>query len=194
MKKITRQDLYSLEVYSEKRAEFRRRVMEHKAHRRLPLGQHLMLYFEDRLTIHYQIQEMLRVEKIFETSAIEEELSAYNPLIPNGNNWKATMMLEYSDREVRIRKCHELVGIEDMVWVRVGEGQKIYAVADEDLPRDTGEKTSAVHFLRFQLHRGQVEQAVEGCSLRFGVDHPSYLAEILVPEAVRKAIVADLTV
>jgi len=192
MEKLQRSDLWTLEHYAEKRAEFRQQVMEHKSRRRLPLGEHATLYFEDRLSIHYQVQEMLRVERIFEPTAIEEELAAYNPLIPDGDNWKATFMLEYPDRAERLQRCRELVGIENRVWAQVGEGERIYAIADEDLERATEDKTSAVHFLRFQLTDEQKRQALDGAPLHFGVDHPRYEAQVLVPESVRQALCADL--
>lgn len=192
MEKLQRADLWTLEHYAEKRAGFRQQVMEHKSRRRLPLGEHATLYFEDRLSIHYQVQEMLRVEKIFEPTAIEEELAAYNPLIPDGDNWKATFMLEYPDRAERQQRCRELVGIEDRVWVQVAEGERLYAIADEDLSRTTDEKTSTVHFLRFQLSAEQKRQVLDGAPLHFGVDHPLYTVQVSVPEAVRQSLCADL--
>ncbi|MCY0872313.1 MAG: DUF3501 family protein [Acidithiobacillus caldus] len=192
MEKLQRADLWSLEHYAEKRAGFRQQVMEHKSRRRLPLGEHATLYFEDRLSIQYQVQEMLRVERIFEPAAIEEELAAYNPLIPDGDNWKATFMLEYPDRAERQQRCRELVGIEHRVWVQIGEGERVYAIADEDLSRATEDKTSAVHFLRFQLNAEQKRQALDGAPLHFGVDHPLYQTQVLLPEPVRQALCADL--
>ena len=144
---LTRQDLYALEQYAEIRSEFRARVMAHKKTRRLPLGPNANLYFEDRLTIQYQVQEMLRIEKIFERAGIEEELAAYNPLIPDGSNWKATFMLEYDDRAEREEMLAKLVGVEDCVWMRVGAGPVIIPVCDEDLERETEDKTSSVHFM-----------------------------------------------
>ena len=151
MQKLTRSDLWSLEQYAEQRADFRRKVLAHKRHRQVALGEHVRLYFEDRLTIRYQIQEMLRIERVFEPAGIQEELDAYNPLIPDGRNWKATLMIEYEDSEQRKVELERLVGLEHRVWVRIGSGEPIYAIADEDLDRATADKTSAVHFLRFEL-------------------------------------------
>jgi hypothetical protein len=151
MRKLAREDLYSLEKYSELRDEFREQVMRHKRDRRLPLGTNATLYFEDRLTMQYQVQEMLRIEKIFEAEAIQEELDAYNPLIPDGSNWKATFMVEFPDAAERRAMLQSLVGIEDRVWVQVNDNQMIRPIADEDLERSDEGKTSAVHFLRFEI-------------------------------------------
>ncbi len=193
MEKLTRNDLYSLEQYAESRAEFRARVIEHKKPRRVALGAHLNVYFEDRLTMQYQVQEMLRVERIFEAAAIEEELSAYNPLIPDGTNWKATLMIEYAEVEERKRALAELVGVEDRVWVRVDGFDKVYAIADEDLDRDTEEKTSSVHFLRFELGEAAAAKARSGDAIAMGVDHPRYHETIeALSEPQRAALAADL--
>src|SRR5210317_2468772 len=148
---LSRPDLMSLEQYAEQRGAFRKRVIEHKRHRRVGIGPHLFLYFEDRLTIQYQIQEMLRIEKVFEADGINEELDAYNPLIPTGRNFKATFMIEYPDPEVRALQLEKMVGIEDLLWMQVGEFEKVWAIADEDLDRSTDTKTSAVHFVRFEV-------------------------------------------
>ena len=191
MDKLTRADLFSLERYHELRAEFRSRVLAHKRLRQVRIGPNATLYFEDRLTIQYQIQEMLRVERIFEAEAIEEELAAYNPLIPDGANLKATFMLEYEDPDERRRMLGMLGGIEDKVWMEVG-GERIYAVADEDLDRTTDDKTSAVHFLRFELPDGLCRALGEGATMRFGIEHDEYRHDSLLPEASRAALVADL--
>jgi hypothetical protein len=193
MEKLTRSDLYSLEQYAEIRPEFRARVMAHKQNRKLPIGPVATLYFEDRLTVQYQIQEMLRVERIFEAAGIEEELAAYNPLIPDGANWKATLMIEEPDVDKRRQLLAGLVGIEDSVWVKVDGHERVYAAADEDLDRDTDEKTSSVHFLRFELSPAMIKEAKAGAAIGFGIDHASYrhLVEP-VTENVRVALLADL--
>ncbi len=192
MTHLTRNDLLSLEEYSQQRANFRQKVMMHKQPRQIALGENLRLYFEDQLTIQYQIQEMLRIEKIFESEGIEEELSAYNPLIPDGDNWKATMMLEYTDVEERKRALAMLIGIEDLVWVQVGEHNKVYAIADEDLERDTEEKTSSVHFMRFQLTPEMIGDACHGTPINMGVEHQNYKFEVQLDDASRNALIADL--
>jgi hypothetical protein len=191
MDKLSRADLFSLERYHEIRAEFRARVLAHKRFRQVPLGPNATLYFEDRLTVQYQIQEMLRVERIFEADAIEEELAAYNPLIPDGTNLKATFMLEYEDTEERRRMLGRLRGIEDRVWMEAGGG-RIFAVADEDLDRATDDKTSAVHFLRFELPGGVCDALVDGVTMRFGIDHDRYRYECALSDESRVALVADL--
>ena len=191
MDKLSRADLFSLERYHEIRAEFRARVFAHKRLRQVPLGPNATLYFEDRLTVQYQIQEMLRVERIFEADAIEEELAAYNPLIPDGTNLKATFMLEYEDTEERRRMLGRLRGIEDRVWMEAGGG-RIFAVADEDLDRATDDKTSAVHFLRFELPGGVCDALVDGVAMRFGIDHDRYRYECALLDESRVALVADL--
>jgi hypothetical protein len=193
MEKLTRGDLYSLETYAELRPQFRARVLAHKADRKLPIGPSATLYFEDRLTIQYQVQEMLRAEKIFEASGIEDELAAYNPLIPDGSNWKATLMIEEVDIEKRRLLLGRLIGIEDRVWVKVGSHERVYAVADEDLERDTEEKTSSVHFLRFEMNPAMINDARNGAELGFGIDHAAYTHQVVpVPEHVREALLADL--
>ncbi len=193
MTRLSRSDLWSLEEYAERRAEFRARVMQHKKHRQLPLGEHARLYFEDALTIKYQIQEMLRIERVFEPAGIQEELDAYNPLVPDGDNWKATFMLEYEDPAERARRLGELLGIEDRVWLQVGDCEPVYPIADEDLDRSSADKTSSVHFLRFQLTPDMVAAAASGAALRAGIDHPGYTVEgFEVDEAVRASLAGDL--
>lgn len=192
MEKLTHDDLYTLEAYEEHRAEFRARVMEHKRHRRLTLGGNMILLFEDRLTMQYQVQEMLRAEKIFTGAGILEELDAYNPLIPDGTNWKATMMIEYPDSDERRIALEQLLGIEDRVWAEVEGTQRVYAIADEDLDRSTDVKTSSVHFLRFELSAQDVQALKNGASLSFGVDHAQYECGQEVSEATRESLLADL--
>ena len=193
MNRLNRDDLMSLETYAEKRPAFRAEVMAHKKNRRVRLGEHATLYFEDRITIQYQVQEMLRAERIFERSGIQEELDAYNPLIPDGSNLKATFMLEYDDPEVRRRELTRMIGIEDTVWVRVGDGEKVYAIADEDLERETEEKTSSVHFLRFELSDEMVAALKGGAPLAVGIDHENCRQQLdAVPEAIRESLAGDL--
>lgn len=193
MNKLTRDDLYSLEKYAGIRSEFRARVMAHKKNRNVRIGPSATLYFEDRLTIHYQVQEMLRVERIFEAAGIEEELEAYNPLIPDGGNWKATFMIEEPDVEKRRELLAGMIGVEDRVWVRVNGHDPVYAIADEDLERDTAEKTSSVHFLRFELTPGMVSDIRAGAALGIGVDHENYRYQLEpVTDNVRDALLADL--
>ncbi|MBT8439234.1 MAG: DUF3501 family protein [Gammaproteobacteria bacterium] len=193
MSKLSRKDLYSLEEYSEIRDEFRARVMEHKKNRRLNLGDHLVLFFEDRLVMHYQVQEMLKAEKIFDAEGIQEELDAYNPLIPDGTNWKATMMIQYSDVAERQQMLQKLVGIENAVWLRVGDMDKVYAIADEDLERATEEKTSAVHFLRFELTPGMISEVHRGASLSAGVEHPNHNVTVdTIADNVASSLADDL--
>ena len=191
---IKREDLMSLEQYAERRAEFRQQVLAHKKHRQVMLGPNATLYFEDRLTLLYQIQEMLRIERIFEAAGIEEELAAYNPLIPDGGNLKATFMLEYTDVDERRDALRLLHGIEDRVWLRAGDEEPVWAVADEDMDRATDEKTSAVHFLRFELGLESCAAIKSGAAIAMGIDHPHYRHEVSpVEERVRVALAADLT-
>jgi len=193
MDKLTRSDLFSLEQYAEARPAFRDRVMAHKKNRRLALGTNAALYFEDRLTMQYQVQEMLRIERIFEAAGINEELEAYNPLIPDGSNWKATFMVEFPEVEERRAMLNRLVGIEDRVYVQVADFNRVFAIADEDLERADDQKTSAVHFLRFELPTEQVRALKAGASLVAGIDHENYHVEISpVPVNVRDSLVADL--
>ena len=187
------EDLYSLEEYSKLRADFRARVMEHKRHRKMALGDHLVLLFEDRLTMHYQIQEMLRVERIFDEAGILDELGAYNPLIPDGSNWKATMLIEYPDPEERKVALARLTGIESHLWVRVGGMDRITGIADEDLERSTADKTSSVHFLRFELTPEMIASLKQGLALEIGVSHPEYSYTVSdIPDATRESLIADL--
>lgn len=193
MTHLTRDNLMTLEAYSKARPAFRAKVMEHKKTRTVELGENLRLMFEDQLTIHYQIQEMLRTERIFEEGEIQGELDAYNPLIPDGSNLKATMLIEYPDVEQRKRMLSKLIGIEDRVWVQVEGHSRVYPIADEDLERDNDEKTSSVHFLRFELDRAMVRALKGGGRLAMGVDHPEYRAAIdPVDPAVRASLAGDL--
>ena len=178
MPAITAESLLSLEQYATTRKAFRERVLAHKKDRTVQLGEHVTLVFEDELTMRYQIQEMLRVERIFEEAGIRDELDAYNPLVPDGSNWKATLLIEYPDIEERRMALTRLIGVEDRVWVKVAGQPRIYAIADEDLERENEDKTSAVHFLRFELS-GPMKQALkDGAALSVGVDHPNYTATI----------------
>ena len=193
MNKLSRDDLMSLEQYAEARPAFREKVMAHKKNRRLDLGTNAALYFEDRLTMQYQVQEMLRIEKIFEADGINEELDAYNPLIPDGSNWKATFMVEFPDVEERKEMLAQLIGIENRVYVQVADFDRVHPVANEDLERETEEKTSAVHFLRFELPPEQVAALKNGAALVAGIDHDSYHVEISpVPANIRDSLVNDL--
>ncbi len=190
---LERKDLWSLEQYAEKREGFRAEVLAHKQNRRVQIGQHILLVFEDEKTIRYQIQEMLRIEKVFEAAGIEEELEAYNPLIPDGDNWKCSMLIQYPDVEERRQRLAELLDVENRVWVQVGETEKLFALADEDLERANDDKTSAVHFLRFQLGASQVSAVKDGAAITFGIDHKNYQEQaVLVSEGVRTSLTADL--
>lgn len=194
MQKLTRDDLYSLEQYAEQRGEFRSKVLEHKRDRRLNLGTNAALYFEDRLTMQYQVQEMLRIEKIFEADGINEELETYNALIPDGSNWKATFMIEFPEEAERREMLTQLVGIEDRVYVQVIDFDRVYAIADEDLERSDQNKTSAVHFLRFELPKEQVTALQGGATFIAGIDHDNYQVEVSpVPDNVRRSLLADLS-
>ncbi len=191
--KLDHNSLYSLEEYSRIRPEFRVRVLQHKEHRRLPLGEHVTLHFEDSLTMQYQIQEMLRIERIFEAEGIQDELDVYNPLIPDGSNWKATMLIEYSDVDERKTALAGLSGVEHQVWVQVDGLGPVHAIADEDLERSTETKTSAVHFLRFELTAEMISALKSGESLSVGIGHSNYkLDGVAVPELVRESLIADL--
>lgn len=191
---LQRSDLWSLEEYSAKRAAFRSEVLAHKQDRRVLLGDHVLLMFEDSQSIKYQIQEMLRIEKIFEAAGIQEELDAYNPLIPDGDNWKCTLMIQYEDVDERKVRLTELVGIEDKIWVQVGDTKKIYPIADEDMARSDDEKTSAVHFVRYQLDGAQVDKAKSGEDITFGVDHLAYpCSDVIANRATHQSLVADLS-
>jgi hypothetical protein len=191
--RITRDSLLTLERYARERNDFRTRVLAHKKPRTVHLGEHMTLLFEDELTIRYQVQEMLRIEKTFEDAGIQDELDAYNPLVPDGENWKATMLVEYEDVEERRRMLARLKGIEDRVWVQIEMHPRVYAIADEDLERENEEKTSSVHFLRFELKPSMIASLKSGAALSIGVDHPQYTAALrVVPEATRAALLADL--
>jgi hypothetical protein len=190
---ITRDNLMTLEQYARERSTFRARVLAHKQNRNLALGNHLTLLFEDELTIRYQIQEMLRIEKIFEEDGIQSELEAYNPLVPDGSNFKATLLIEYPDVDERRRMLACLKGIEDAIWVQVEGCERVFAIADEDLERENEEKTSAVHFLRFELTPEMKSHFQEGAALAIGVNHPEYAAEVpAIPESLRLSLLGDL--
>jgi hypothetical protein len=189
---IRRESLLSLEAYAKQRSQFRAKVMEHKKRRTVRLGGNLTLQFEDELTVRYQVQEMLRIERIFEEEGIQHELDAYNPLVPDGGNWKATMMIEYPEPDERRRMLAALKGIERRVWVRVGDLEPVYAIADEDLERENEEKTSSVHFLRFELDTAVRERVRNGVPVRVGVDHPQYRAAVELEPEVCAALASDL--
>lgn len=193
MQPLKRDDLYSLEQYAARRAQFRTEVMVHKRDRQVAVGPNATLSFEDRLTMQYQVQEMLRAERIFEAAGIEEELAAYNPLIPDGTNWKATLMIEYPDVDERRTALARLRGIESRVWVRVAGHGSVYAIADEDLERTNEEKTSSVHFLRFELNPDMIRAAKRGSPIAIGIDHDAYHFTLdPVPRNVRDSLAADL--
>jgi hypothetical protein len=192
MAQISADSLLPLEVYARERNAFRSRVIAHKKLRTVHLGEHVTLIFEDELTIRYQVQEMLRIERIFEEEGIRGELEAYNPLIPDGANWKATMLIEYPEPEERRRRLAELKGIEDRTWVQVEGCARICAIADEDMERENEEKTSAVHFVRFELDRKMREALKGGAGLAVGIDHPNYSASVRVEPEVRRSLLGDL--
>jgi hypothetical protein len=190
--KLTPADLLSLEKYARERNDFRARVMTHKQRRQLSVGPHCRWIFEDRLTVQYQVQEMLRAERIFEPEGIAEELESYNPLIPDGANWKATLMIEFPDPNERRVQLARLKGIEDRCWIRVEGCAPVFAIADEDLERENEEKTSSVHFLRFELDPGMRATLKQGAGLELGIDHPEYRHTVTVPGAVRESLISDL--
>ena len=192
MKKLTRSELLSLETYSAERADFRNRVLAHKANRRVEIGPHATLYFEDALTMQYQVQEMLRIERIFEADQIQEELDAYNPLIPDGTNLKATFMLEYPEVEERRQALAQLLGVEKAVWLQVNGNERIRPIANEDLERETSDKTSAVHFLRFELSLEDIAGFNGNDSVCFGIDHGAYSHQIEASPEIKEALAADL--
>ncbi|HEY4341825.1 MAG TPA: DUF3501 family protein [Steroidobacteraceae bacterium] len=193
MEKLTVEQLFSLEQYARRRNEFRTQVLEHKSHRRLSMGPNMTWCFEDRLTIQYQIQEMLRAEKVFEPAGIQEELDAYNPLIPDGANWKVTLLLEFPDTELRRDQLIRLRGVEARCWAQVAGLEKVFGIADEDLPRENDEKTSAVHFLRFELDGPMVSALKSGAALGAGVDHAQYHHAVApVDERIRASLLGDL--
>jgi hypothetical protein len=189
---LTRDRLYSLEAYASVRKDFRAKVSAHKKVRVIELGAHASIHFEDELTMQYQVQEMLRLERIFEPNLIQEELDVYNPLIPDGSNWKATLMFEYPDVEERRQALGRLAGVELATYVQVADFARVAPIANEDLDRTTEEKTSAVHFLRFELTPEMVAAAKAGAAIRVGVDHPHYRAEITLPRAARDSLALDL--
>ena len=190
---MERTDLWSLEEYSVRREAYRAEVMAHKKSRRILLGEHILLMFEDETTIRYQIQEMLRIEKVFEVAGIQDELDAYNPLIPDGDNWKCSMLIQYEDVAERQQRLTELVGVEDKVWLQVGDLPKLYPIADEDMDRSREEKTSAVHFLRYQLSAEHISAVKSGASLSAGVEHSAFpCADVTVDDATRASLASDL--
>jgi len=190
---LTRNDLLSLEEYSARRQEFKAKVISHKKNRQLNLSEYARLYFEDELTIRYQIQEMLRIEKVFEAEGIQDELDAYNPLIPDGTNFKATFMLEYDDVELRKVELAKLIGVEDQIWLQVEGCDKVYAIADEDLDRENAEKTSSVHFLRFELSEAMISKLKQSQSLFAGCDHLNLpIAGVKLPAALVASLTEDL--
>ncbi|MEC7875853.1 MAG: DUF3501 family protein [Pseudomonadota bacterium] len=193
MKKLDRKDLFSLEKYSEIRDDFRLKVINHKKNRRLPIGPNITLYFEDYLIMHYQVQEMLRAERIFELSGIDEELNVYNELIPDGDNWKATFMIEFPNEDERRLALSKMLGIEDKVWLKIDGFNEIYPISDEDLDRESKNKTSAVHFLRFQLNREMIGALKLGSQLSAGIEHHAYsYTTNPIPENIRKSLILDL--
>jgi len=193
MPQIRRESLLTLEAYAKSRGDFRKQVLAHKKARTVHLGEHLTLLFEDELTIRYQVQEMLRAEKTYEEAGIQDELDAYNPLVPDGSNWKATLLIEYEDIDERKRALASLKGVEDRVWVQVEGCARVHAIADEDLERENAEKTSAVHFARFELTTEMIAALKYGMALAIGVDHPAYTFTLSpVPDATRRALLADL--
>jgi len=190
---LTRGDLWSLEEYSQERAGFRDAVLAHKKNRQVPIGDHILLLFEDRMTLKYQIQEMLRIEKVFEAAGIQDELDAYNPLLPNGDNWKCTLLIQFPDVDERKEQLKRLIGIENQIWVQVGDSDRTFPIADEDMERQNEEKTSAVHFLRYQLSETQISLAKSGADILFGVDHAAVsIPAVKVTENVRQALCLDL--
>ena len=191
-KKLVIQDLFSLEDYSKIRESLRREILVHKSSRSIDIGNHVRLLFEDRRTIQYQIQEMLRVEKIFEEQGIQDELDTYNPLIPDGSNWKATMLIEFPEQEKRQKALALMVGIEDLVWVKIGDAAKLFAIADEDLDRSTSEKTSSVHFLRFELPSEQAKNLDASMPIIFGIDHNNYQYQTNICVTTKESIIKDL--
>ena len=190
---LTRTDLMSLEQYSTARKDFRARVIEHKRNRSVALGPNATWSFEDRLTMQYQVQEMLRVERIFEADAIQEELDSYNPLIPDGHNWKATFLLEFPDADERRERLSQLKGVEDRCWVQVAGFERVWAIADEDLERENDDKTSSVHFLRFELSPQMCAQVKAGAAIGAGIDHDNYRHAVAsLPQNVRDSLAKDI--
>jgi hypothetical protein len=192
MEKLNREDLYSLEDYSKIRNDFRSKVMAHKKDRQLQIGPNATLYFEDRMTMQYQIQEMLRIERIFETEGIMDELNAYNPLIPDGSNWKATFMIEFPDPIERAQRLATMIGIELKTWMQVDGFDKIWPIADEDLERESAEKTSSVHFMRWELTAEMAQAVKDGANIKAGIDHDAYNYTVDVPANMRDSLAEDL--
>lgn len=192
MAKLSKEDLYSLEKYSEIRNEYRQKVMDHKKNRRVALGDHAALYFEDDMTMQYQVQEMLRIEKIFEANGIQEELDVYNPLIPDGTNLKATFMIEYQHEAERKQALAKMIGIEKTIWIQVDDLEKVNPIANEDLDRESDDKTSSVHFMRFEFTDEMVAKAKAGANISMGIDHDAYRVSVdSIDENVRKSLVGD---
>ena len=192
MKKLVRDELYSLEEYSNMRPEYRKKLQAHKLNRIVRIGENISLHFEDYLTMRYQVQEMLRAEKIFESAGIMEEIETYNPLIPDGMNWKATMMIQFDDEADRKVALAKMIGIERATWVQVEGFDKVAPIANEDLERETEVKTSAVHFLRFELSEEMVQAAKSGTAINMGVSHAAYTQQMVLPNNIRESLVADL--
>ncbi|MCW5619917.1 MAG: DUF3501 family protein [Burkholderiales bacterium] len=193
MPRIARDSLMSLEAYAKVRKDFRANIIAHKKNRTLHLGDHVTLQFEDEMTMRYQVQEMLRAQRIFEERDIQDELDAYNPLIPDGSNWKATMLIEYPDLAERQTALARLIGIEDKVWVQIGDQARVFAIADEDMERENESKTSSVHFLRFELDDAMKQALRDGAGLTIGIDHPAYQVVLdPVPPSVRESLAKDL--
>ena len=193
MPQITRDSLMSLESYAKVRTDMRAEIMAHKKNRMVELGDHVTLIFEDEKTMRYQIQEMLRAERTFEESGIQDELDAYNPMVPDGSNWKATFMIEYGSEDERRQALAKLIGVEEKVWVQVGDQARVWAIADEDLERTAADKTSSVHFLRFELTPEMAAAAKAGAAIAMGIDHPEYRYQIVTAPGVRDSLAADLS-
>ena len=194
MNKLQKSDLLSLEEYNSTRDDLRKKVLAIKKKRKIQIGNNVTLLFENTDTIRYQIQEMLRIEKIFEANGIEEELATYNPLIPDGTNLKATMMIEFPDETIRKERLSQLVAIEKRMWLQVGENERTFAEADEDLERSTEEKTSAVHFLRFELTDLMVKDLKSGVTLFAGIEHPNYnIRTQEIPTVTSSTLAEDLS-
>jgi hypothetical protein len=190
--KITADSLMSLEAYSKWRKLHKGEVIAHRKLRSVPLGEHILVQFESELSMRYQIQEMLRIEKIFEEEGIQAEIEAYAPLVPDGGNWKATLLIEYPDVNERRRELARLIGVEDRMFVEVEGHARVYAIADEDMERDNGEKTSAVHFLRFELTPAMRQAIKAGAAVKLGCDHTNYPAHLAIPAETLASLAGDL--
>jgi len=188
---LKREDLFSLEEYAEQRSNIRKNVMVVKKNREVNLGEHIRLLFENHQTVQYQIQEMLRIEKIFESTGIQEELDVYNPLIPDGSNLKATMMIEYTDVDERTKALSNLIGIEKSIYFQISNHQNVYAICNEDLERETDEKTSSVHFMRFEFNQAMIADFCKGANVKIGVSHPNYHCEIILEKRVQEELNQD---